>query len=60
MTEWEPDYDSCDETEEIMGAYINGRWADAEDLPCGYGNSPDWWEDDGFGETFKEYMEHTD
>ena len=56
----EPDFDSYDEPEEPMGAYINGRWVDVEDLPTGYGRSPDWWDDDGFGETFEEYMEHTD
>lgn len=56
----EPDFDSYDEPEEHMGAYINGRWVDVDDLPVGYGRSPDWWDDDGFGETFEEYMEHTD
>ena len=59
MTNWdyEPDFDDCFEPE---GAYINGRWVDVDDLPIGYGQSPDWWDDDGFGETFAEYMEHTD
>ena len=60
MMDWdnlpEPDYDEPAEPE---GAYINGRWVDVDDLPMGYGHSPDWW-DDGFGETFEEYMEHTD
>ena len=61
MFDWddlpEPDYEEPVEPE---GAYINGSWVDAEDLPVGYGHSPDWWDDDGFGETFEEYMEHTD
>ena len=63
MIDWdnlpEPDFDSYEEPEP-EGAYINGRWVDVDDLPRGYGNSPDWWDDDGFGETFEEYMEHTD
>ncbi len=64
MTDWdnlpESDFDAYDEPAEPMGAYVNGRWMDAEDLPMGYGHSPDWWDDDSFGETFEEYMEHTD
>ena len=63
MTDWDglPDWDEApDEEPEPFGAYVNGRWVDAEDLPVGYGNSPDWWDDDAFGETFEEYMEHTD
>ena len=55
----EPDFDTCNEPEEPMGAFIDGHWVDVEDLPTGYGHSPDWWDDDGFGETFEEYMEHT-
>lgn len=43
-----------------LGAYINGKWVDVEDLPTGYGQSPDWWDDEGFGETYEEYLEHTD
>ena len=54
-----PDYYD-DVPEEPAGKFINGQWVDVEDLPRGYGNSPDWWDDDGFGETFEEYMEHTD
>ncbi len=64
MFDWDnlpdpPDYFD-DEPDEPMGKFINGQWVDFEDLPRGYGNSPDWWDDDGFGETFEEYMEHTD
>ena len=63
MIDWdnlpEPDFDH-NEPEEPMGAYIGGKWVDVEDLPRGYGSSPDWWDDDGFGETFEDYMEHTD
>lgn len=55
----EPDFDEKEDLDP-PGAYINGRWTDVEDLPIGYGNSPDWWDDDGFGETFEEYMEHED
>lgn len=54
------DWDNLPEPSAPEGAYINGRWVDVEDLPAGYGRSPDWWDDDGFGETFEEYMEHTD
>ena len=63
MSDWdyEPDYEPEFDTDpEPEGAYINGRWVDVGDLPAGYGRSPDWWDDDGFGETFEEYMEHTD
>ncbi len=42
------------------GAWVNGVWTDAEDLPRGWGSSPDWWDDEGFGETFEEFMEHED
>lgn len=63
MIDWDdlpdPDFDD-DEPEEPMGAFINGEWVDAEDLPTGYGKSPDWWDDDGFGETYEQYLEHTD
>ena len=64
MLDWDnlPDPYIVDDLEPVepSGAYINGRWVDADDLPIGYGNSPDWWDDDAFGETFEEYMEHTD
>ncbi len=64
MFDWDnlpdpPDYD-YEEPEEPLGAYVNGKWTDVEDLPVGYGRSPDFWDDDAFGETFEEYMEHTD
>ncbi len=63
MIDWddlpEPDI-AYEEPEEPLGAYINGKWVDVEDLPTGYGQSPDWWDDDGFGETFEQYLEHTD
>ena len=54
----EPDY----EPEEISnpGAYVNGAWTDVEDLPRGWGKSPEWWDDEAFGETYEEYMEHED
>lgn len=55
-----PDYDPPEpEESQPLGAYVNGEWRDVEDLPIGYGNSPDWWDDD-CGETFEEYMEHED
>ena len=60
MYDWEPDFDDCNEPADPPGAYINGRWVAADELPMGWGNSPDWWDDDAFGETFAEYMEHTD
>ena len=53
-------FDDEYESTEPQGIFINGEWVDYEDLPVGYGNSPDWWDDDGFGETFEEYLEHTD
>ena len=60
MYDWEPDFDDCNEPADPPGAYINGRWVAADELPMSWGNSPDWWDDDAFGETFAEYMEHTD
>jgi len=65
MIDWdnlpEPeDYDDYCEPEKRLGAYIGGKWVDIEDLPPGYGCSPDWWDDDGFGETYEQYLEHTD
>lgn len=53
-------FDDEHEDTEPTRRFVNGEWVDLEDLPIGYGNSPDWWDDDGFGETFEEYMEHTD
>ncbi len=65
MYDWDnlpdpPDYFDDEPDEEPAGRFINGRWVDPEDLPAGYGRSPDFWDDDLFGETFEEYMEHTD
>ena len=35
-------------------------WVDFDKLPRGFEKSPDWWDDDAFGETYQEYLEHTD
>ncbi len=64
MIDWdnlpEPDVDYVEPEDEPTGKFINGKWVDFEDLPPGYGQSPDWWDDDDFGETFEQYLEHTD
>lgn len=56
----EPDPDWFKPEEEPTGRYIGGEWVDAEDLILRHGNDPSWWDSDAFGESFDEYMEHTD
>ena len=59
---YDDDFGPEDEPGDLLseGAFVNGEWTSAEDLPAGRGSSPDWWDDEGFGETFEEYMEHED